>query len=43
MLLARLAGTSRDVAATSARSRKIAALADLFAGTRPDDVALVLA
>ncbi|WP_405889673.1 ATP-dependent DNA ligase [Streptomyces sp. NBC_00133] len=43
MLLARLAGTSRDVAATSARSRKIAALADLFVGTRPEDVALVIA
>lgn len=43
MLLARLAGTSRDVAATSARSRKIAALADLFADTRPEDVAHVIA
>ncbi|TXS57584.1 ATP-dependent DNA ligase [Streptomyces sp. t39] len=43
MLLARLADVSREVAATSARSRKTAALADLFAEARPEDVALVIA
>ncbi|AVZ76271.1 ATP-dependent DNA ligase [Streptomyces lunaelactis] len=42
MLLARLVDVSRTVAATSARSRKIAALAELFAGTRPADVSLVI-
>lgn len=42
MLLRRLADVSREVAATSARSRKIAALAELFAGTRPEDVGLVI-
>jgi DNA ligase-1 len=42
MLLARLADVSQEVAATSARSRKIAALAELFADTRPEDVALVI-
>ncbi|MFF0063403.1 ATP-dependent DNA ligase [Streptomyces sp. NPDC005279] len=42
MLLARLADVSQQVAATSARSRKIGALAELFAGTRPGDVALVI-
>ncbi|MET9112231.1 ATP-dependent DNA ligase, partial [Streptomyces zhihengii] len=43
MLLARLADVSREVAATSARSRKTAALAELFAGARPEDVGLVIA
>ncbi len=42
MLLARLADVSRDVAATSARSQKIALLAELFSGTGPEDVALVI-
>ncbi|MEU1890314.1 ATP-dependent DNA ligase [Streptomyces pristinaespiralis] len=42
MLLARVAEVSREVAATSARSRKIAALADLFAEALPEDVALVI-
>ncbi|MEU9008898.1 ATP-dependent DNA ligase [Streptomyces sp. NPDC048479] len=42
MLLARLADVSQQVAATSARSRKIGALAELFADTRPADVALVI-
>ncbi|MDQ0939689.1 ATP-dependent DNA ligase [Streptomyces sp. V1I1] len=42
MLLARLVDVSREVAATSARSRKIAALAGLFADAQPDDVALVI-
>ncbi|MFI2214703.1 ATP-dependent DNA ligase [Streptomyces sp. NPDC020141] len=41
--LARLADVSRDVAAASARSRKTALLADLFAATRPEHVALVIA
>ncbi|MFF9869549.1 ATP-dependent DNA ligase [Streptomyces sp. NPDC013953] len=43
MLLARLAEVSDQVAATSARSRKIAALADLFAATPPDEAPLVIA
>ncbi|MFI6108388.1 ATP-dependent DNA ligase [Streptomyces sp. NPDC051310] len=43
MLLARLAEVSGQVAATSARSRKIAALADLFAATPPDEAPLVIA
>ncbi|MFJ8076772.1 ATP-dependent DNA ligase [Streptomyces sp. NPDC096176] len=42
MLLARVAEVSREVAATSARSRKIAALADLFSEAWPEDVALVI-
>ncbi|MFF0450811.1 ATP-dependent DNA ligase [Streptomyces sp. NPDC004609] len=42
MLLARVAEVSRDVAATSARSRKTALLADLFADTGPAQVALVI-
>lgn len=42
MLLARVADVSRDVATTSARSRKIALLAELFADTRPEQVALVI-
>jgi DNA ligase-1 len=42
MLLVRLADVSREVAATSARSRKIAALAELFAGAQPEDVPLVI-
>ncbi|QNP66298.1 ATP-dependent DNA ligase [Streptomyces genisteinicus] len=43
MLLVRLADVSREVAATSARSRKTAALAELFAEAGPEDVALVIA
>ncbi|MFV0126545.1 ATP-dependent DNA ligase [Streptomyces sp. HMX112] len=43
MLLVRLAEVSQQVAATSARSRKIAALADLFTATPPEEVALVIA
>lgn len=42
MLLARVAEVSSEVAATSARSRKIAALAELFSEARPQDVALVI-
>ncbi|QNP74053.1 ATP-dependent DNA ligase [Streptomyces roseirectus] len=42
MLLARLAEVSREVAATSARSRKTALLADLFRETAPDDVPVVI-
>lgn len=42
MLLARVADVSRQVAATSARSHKISALAELFADSRPEDVALVI-
>ncbi|MER7044797.1 ATP-dependent DNA ligase [Streptomyces jumonjinensis] len=42
MLLARLAEVSREVAAASARSRKTALLADLFAATRPEQLALVI-
>lgn len=43
MLLARLAEASRDVAATSARSRKIGLLAEVFTDTDPQLVALVIA
>ncbi|MFF8833234.1 ATP-dependent DNA ligase [Streptomyces sp. NPDC015131] len=43
MLLARLAEVSEEVAATSARSRKIAALADLFAAASPEETPLVIA
>ncbi|MCX4820400.1 ATP-dependent DNA ligase [Streptomyces sp. NBC_01142] len=42
MLLGRLVDVSQQVAATSARSRKTAVLAELFADTRPEDVALVI-
>lgn len=43
MLLARVAAVSREVAATSARSRKTELLADLFREARPEDVATVIA
>ncbi|WP_109000743.1 ATP-dependent DNA ligase [Streptomyces rishiriensis] len=42
MLLTRLADVSREVAAASARSRKIALLAELFRDAEPDDVPLVI-
>ncbi|MET9442118.1 ATP-dependent DNA ligase [Streptomyces sp. NPDC006610] len=42
MLLARLADVSREVAATSARSRKIALLAELFREAEADDVPVVI-
>ncbi|MBO1330538.1 ATP-dependent DNA ligase [Streptomyces sp. VRA16 Mangrove soil] len=42
MLFARLAQVSQDVAATSARTRKIALLAELFGDASPDDVPLVI-
>ncbi|MET9257571.1 ATP-dependent DNA ligase [Streptomyces sp. NPDC003717] len=42
MLLARLAQVSREVGATSARSRKIALLAELFREAEPDDVPVVI-
>ncbi|MFJ4714382.1 ATP-dependent DNA ligase [Streptomyces sp. NPDC088785] len=42
MLFARLAQVSQDVAATSARTRKIALLAELFRDASPDDVPLVI-
>ncbi|MHB9756247.1 ATP-dependent DNA ligase [Streptomyces sp. BYX5S] len=42
MLFARLAQVSQDVAATSARSRKIALLAELFRDAEPDDVPIVI-
>ncbi|MGW1540688.1 ATP-dependent DNA ligase [Streptomyces sp. NPDC002309] len=42
MLLTRLADVSREVAATSARSRKIALLAELFRDAEPDDVPVVI-
>ncbi|MEU1027046.1 ATP-dependent DNA ligase, partial [Streptomyces sp. NPDC005904] len=42
MLLARLAHVSKEVAATSARSRKIALLAELFAAAEPQDVPIVI-
>ncbi|MGW1752052.1 ATP-dependent DNA ligase [Streptomyces sp. NPDC002092] len=42
MLLARLAQVSQEVAATSARSRKIALLAELFRGAEADDVPVVI-
>ncbi|MFJ4468600.1 ATP-dependent DNA ligase [Streptomyces sp. NPDC089424] len=42
MLLTRLADVSREVAATSARSRKIALLAGLFREAEPDDVPVVI-
>ncbi|WP_406864872.1 ATP-dependent DNA ligase [Streptomyces sp. HUAS MG47] len=43
MLLVRLADVSRQVAATSARSEKIAALAGLFAEAEPEESPLVIA
>ncbi|MHB9863307.1 ATP-dependent DNA ligase [Streptomyces sp. YIM S03343] len=42
MLLARLARVSQEVAATSARSRKTALLAELFRDAEPDDVPIVI-
>ncbi|MFE0519764.1 ATP-dependent DNA ligase [Streptomyces sp. NPDC058954] len=42
MLLARLAHVSQEVAATSARSRKIALLAELFGDAEADDVPIVI-
>lgn len=42
MLLARLAHVSREVAAASARSRKIALLAELFRDADADDVPIVI-
>ncbi|WP_369167452.1 ATP-dependent DNA ligase [Streptomyces sp. R28] len=42
MLLTRLAHVSQEVAATSARSRKIALLAELFRGAEADDVPIVI-
>ncbi|MFE0406185.1 ATP-dependent DNA ligase [Streptomyces nigra] len=42
MLLTRLATVSQEVAATSARSRKIALLAELFRDAEADDVPLVI-
>ncbi|WP_329619309.1 ATP-dependent DNA ligase [Streptomyces sp. NBC_01255] len=43
MLLARVAEVSREVAATSARSRKIGLLAELFAEAVPEESPLVIA
>ncbi|MFJ8825871.1 ATP-dependent DNA ligase [Streptomyces sp. NPDC102467] len=42
MLFARLAQVSQEVAATSARSRKIELLAELFRDADPDDVPIVI-
>ncbi|MEV1024323.1 ATP-dependent DNA ligase [Streptomyces sp. NPDC050264] len=42
MLFARLAQVSQEVAATSARSRKIELLAELFRDAAPDDVPIVI-
>ncbi|MFF8262314.1 ATP-dependent DNA ligase [Streptomyces virginiae] len=42
MLLAEVARVSREVAATSARSRKTALLAELFAAAPPDEAGLVI-
>ncbi|MBW8737459.1 MAG: ATP-dependent DNA ligase [Streptomyces turgidiscabies] len=42
MLLTRLAHVSQEVAATSARSHKIALLAELFRDAGPDDVPIVI-
>lgn len=42
MLLTRLAQVSQEVAATSARSRKTALLAELFRDAEPDDVPIVI-
>lgn len=41
-MLARLAQVSQEVAATSARSKKIALLAELFREAEPDDVPIVI-
>lgn len=43
MLLAEVARVSREVAETSARSRKTALLAELFAAAPPEEAALVIA
>src|SRR5262245_22067532 len=43
MLLARIAQTSADVAATRSRLTKIAALADCLADAMPDEVAIAVA
>ncbi|MFD8644674.1 ATP-dependent DNA ligase [Streptomyces zaomyceticus] len=43
MLLARVAEVSREVSETSARSRKIGLLAELFAEAEPEDSPLVIA
>ncbi|MFF3320074.1 ATP-dependent DNA ligase [Streptomyces sp. NPDC003035] len=43
MLLARVADASQQVAATSARSRKIAVLAELFSEAAPEESPLVIA
>ncbi|MET9958365.1 ATP-dependent DNA ligase [Streptomyces sp. NPDC006326] len=43
MLLAEVARVSREVAETSARSRKTALLAELFAAAPPDEAGLVIA
>ncbi|MER5178410.1 ATP-dependent DNA ligase [Streptomyces sp. NPDC002896] len=42
MLFARLVRVSKEVAATSARSRKISLLAELFRAAEPDDVPIVI-
>ncbi|GAA0661117.1 ATP-dependent DNA ligase [Streptomyces thermocarboxydovorans] len=42
MLLSRLARVSQEVAATSARSRKIALLAELFREAEPEDARIVI-
>lgn len=42
MLLATLARVSREIASTSARSRKTALLAELFRSAGPDDVPIVI-
>lgn len=42
MLLTRLAQVSQEVAATSARSRKIALLAELFRDAEAQDVPIVI-
>ncbi|MFF7163371.1 ATP-dependent DNA ligase [Streptomyces sp. NPDC008086] len=42
MLLTRLAQVSQEIAATSARSRKTALLAELFRDAEPDDVPIVI-
>ncbi|MEV6317330.1 ATP-dependent DNA ligase [Streptomyces sp. NPDC051776] len=42
MLLADIAGTSRDVAATSARTEKVALLAELFRKAEPAEVPVVI-
>ncbi|MGW7053990.1 ATP-dependent DNA ligase [Streptomyces sp. NPDC054887] len=42
MLLATLARASREIASTSARSRKTALLAELFRSAGPDDVPIVI-